>query len=151
LTSTGQAVDQKIARLGDLGENYGLPGGSVSARPRFSESHALERRLGSFPSSNSSTETNVVAAGQTLDLCPIEEVRTISGVRAAVARGRWMGRSLMLDIDGEMDAETMLLHATEIGRDIEDAVRAAVPEARRVRWIPAAPSRRSGPAHPLEA
>ena len=65
--------------------------------------------------------------------------RSVSGVRSAMARGRWMGRSLMLDIEGEMDAKTILVHATEIGRRVEDAVRAAVPEVRQVRWIPVAP------------
>jgi cation diffusion facilitator family transporter len=64
--------------------------------------------------------------------------RTVSGVKSAVARGRWMGRSLMLDIEGEMDAKTTLVHATEIGHQVEDAVHAAVPEARQVRWMPVA-------------
>jgi cation diffusion facilitator family transporter len=75
----------------------------------------------------------------------------VSGVRAATARGRWMGRSLILDIDGELDAETTLVHATELGRQVEEAVRAAVPEARQVRWTPTAPRPRSGPARPLGA
>jgi cation diffusion facilitator family transporter len=63
---------------------------------------------------------------------------TVSGVQSAIVRGRWMGRSLMLDIEGVMDDKTTLVHATEVGRQVEDAVHAAVPEARRVRWMPAA-------------
>jgi len=35
----------------------------------------------------------------------------------------------------------MLRIATEVGRQVEDAVHAAVPEARRVRWTPIAPAR----------
>jgi cation diffusion facilitator family transporter len=64
--------------------------------------------------------------------------RAVPGVRSAVARGRWMGRSLMLDIEGEMDAATTLADATDLGRQIEDAVHGAVSEARQVRWIPIA-------------
>jgi cation diffusion facilitator family transporter len=67
-----------------------------------------------------------------------EAARTVSGVRSATARGRWMGRSLILDVEGVMDDETTLVHATEVGRQVEDAVHAAVPEARQVRWVPAA-------------
>jgi cation diffusion facilitator family transporter len=71
--------------------------------------------------------------------------RTVSGVRSARARGRWMGRSLMLDIDGEMDTKTMLVNATEVGRQVENAVHAAVPEARQVRWTPFAVGPKSEP------
>jgi cation diffusion facilitator family transporter len=71
--------------------------------------------------------------------------RSVSGVRSAMARGRWMGRSLMLDIEGEMDAKTMLMNATEIGRQVENAVHAAVPEARQVRWTPFAVGPKSEP------
>jgi cation diffusion facilitator family transporter len=64
--------------------------------------------------------------------------RTVPGVESAVARGRWMGRSLLLDIEGEMQSSTPLSRATEIGRQIEDAVHLAVPEARQVHWTPIA-------------
>jgi cation diffusion facilitator family transporter len=64
--------------------------------------------------------------------------RTVVGVQSAMARGRWMGRSLILDIEGEMDPKTMLLQATEVGRLVEEAVHEAVPEARQVRWMPVA-------------
>jgi hypothetical protein len=47
----------------------------------------------------------------------------------------------MIDIDGEMDSQTLLVAATEVGRQVEDAVHAAVPEARRVRWTPVAAGR----------
>jgi hypothetical protein len=49
-----------------------------------------------------------------------------------------MGRSLILDIEGEMDPATPLADATDLGRQIEDAVHGAVSEARQVRWIPTA-------------
>jgi cation diffusion facilitator family transporter len=64
--------------------------------------------------------------------------RAIPGVRSVVARGRWMGRSLILDIEGEMDAATTLADATDLGLQIEDAVHDAVSEARQVRWTPTA-------------
>jgi hypothetical protein len=59
----------------------------------------------------------------------------------------------MLYIEGEMDAKTTLVHATEIGHQVEDAVHAAVPEARQVRWILAAIGTRvaSGSVPPMIA
>jgi cation diffusion facilitator family transporter len=73
-----------------------------------------------------------------------EAARTVEGVGSVVARGRWMGRSLLLDIEGEMKADTPLSRATEIGRQIEDAVHLAVPEARQVHWMPVANKLRAG-------
>jgi len=61
---------------------------------------------------------------------------SVPGVQAAVVAGRWMGRSLTLEIEGHMDAATRLEHAERTGKDVEAAVRAAVDEVRHVRWIP---------------
>lgn len=59
---------------------------------------------------------------------------TVVGVRTAVARGRWSGRSLVLDIDGELDPDTALRDADATGTAVADAVHAALEEVRIVRW-----------------
>lgn len=63
-------------------------------------------------------------------------VRGLPGIRAVRVRGRWMGRSLMLDVEGELDGSTSLTDASAMARRVEDAVHAAVEEARSVCWIP---------------
>jgi cation diffusion facilitator family transporter len=67
-----------------------------------------------------------------------EAARGVPGVRAAVAKGRWMGRSLILEIEGELDPASTLADATVLGHRIEKAVHDAVPEARQVHWTPQA-------------
>lgn len=61
--------------------------------------------------------------------------RSIPGVLSASARRRWMGRSLTLEVDCELDASTTLGAAQQIGYQVENAVHTAVQQARRVRWI----------------
>lgn len=63
-------------------------------------------------------------------------VRQLPGIRAARVRGRWMGRSLMFDVEGELDGNTSLAEASALARRVEDAVHNAVEEARQVCWIP---------------
>ena len=58
------------------------------------------------------------------------------GVQGATVRGRWMGRSLMLEIEGQMPKDTTLEQAAETGSAVEAAVRETVEEVRVVRWIP---------------
>jgi cation diffusion facilitator family transporter len=65
-----------------------------------------------------------------------EAVRTVPDVAAATVRGRWMGRSLILEVEGELPASTSLERAEEIGRQVQESVHNAVAEARQVRWIP---------------
>ena len=60
----------------------------------------------------------------------------VAGVRAADVRGRWMGRSLVIEIDGVVDRDTPLCDALELGRRVDVAVRTAVPHIRAVRWLP---------------
>lgn len=60
----------------------------------------------------------------------------IPGVLAATARGRWMGRSLMIEVEGALDPVVQLSDACETGNRVELAVLAAVPAARRVLWRP---------------
>jgi cation diffusion facilitator family transporter len=59
----------------------------------------------------------------------------IDGVRDAAVRGRWMGRSLILEVSAELDPETTLERAHELGHEAEARVLAVVPAARRVHWI----------------
>jgi cation diffusion facilitator family transporter len=58
----------------------------------------------------------------------------IAGVHDASVRGRWMGRSLVLEIDGVLDGALALGDALDIGHRVDLAVRAAVPHVRAVRW-----------------
>jgi len=59
----------------------------------------------------------------------------LDGVKGVVVRGRWMGRSLVIEVEGTLPAETSLARAESIGRQVESAVRNAVPAARRVHWV----------------
>jgi cation diffusion facilitator family transporter len=60
--------------------------------------------------------------------------QSVPGVRRAIVRGRWMGRSLVFDIDGELDPGTSLRAADQTGAEVIDAVHHAVDEARLVHW-----------------
>jgi cation diffusion facilitator family transporter len=61
---------------------------------------------------------------------------SIPSVRSATARGRWMGRSLILEIEGALAGDTTIAQAGKVGEEVETAVYEAVGEARQVRWIP---------------
>ncbi|MCU1280360.1 MAG: cation efflux family protein [bacterium] len=63
-------------------------------------------------------------------------VARLSGIRGVRVRGRWMGRSLLLDVEGELDGTMSLKDASALACQVEDAVHAAVEEARIVCWIP---------------
>jgi hypothetical protein len=63
-------------------------------------------------------------------------VASLPGVQNVLVQGRWMGRSLVLDVEGCLPAETSLAEAETIGRAADKAVHTAVHEARDVRWIP---------------
>jgi cation diffusion facilitator family transporter len=67
-----------------------------------------------------------------------EAVRQLPGIGAVRVRGRWLGRSLILDVEGELAGDMTLAAASGIATDVEDAVHAAVEEARMVVWIPRA-------------
>lgn len=60
----------------------------------------------------------------------------VTGVQAADVRGRWMGRSLVIEIEGVVDRDTPLAAALAVGREVDAAVRIAVPHVRAVRWLP---------------
>src|SRR5579875_410065 len=57
---------------------------------------------------------------------------TVPGVRSAQATGRWMGRTLALDVEVHADSGLPLAAADQISRQVEKAVLASVPAARRV-------------------
>ena len=60
----------------------------------------------------------------------------VQGVRDVVVRGRWMGRSLVLDIEARLDPDLSLQAAEAIGNRVRSAVFDAVPAARRLNWVP---------------
>ena len=57
---------------------------------------------------------------------------SVPGIRSAAAKGRWMGRTLLLEIEAHLDGSVPLAQAGEIGRQVEAAVGGAVPTAGRV-------------------
>ncbi len=60
----------------------------------------------------------------------------VEGVAHAHARARWMGRTLLVEVEGFVAPATTLDAAQATGRAVEAAVRVAVPEVRVVHWIP---------------
>ncbi len=67
------------------------------------------------------------------DLAAAEQAAAaVTGVRTAAARGRWMGRTLVLDIEAGLDPDLVLADADRITGRIDEAVRAAVPAAGQV-------------------
>lgn len=60
---------------------------------------------------------------------------SVDGLRDVEVRGRWMGRSLVLEVEAEMAAPTTLKDAERAGALVEERVRSAVPSARRVRYV----------------
>lgn len=67
-----------------------------------------------------------------------DAARRVEGVRDVTVRGRWMGRSLVLDIEARLSTDLSLGSAEGIGRRVRTAVLDAVPSARRLTWIPRA-------------
>lgn len=62
--------------------------------------------------------------------------RSVDGVEDAIVRGRWMGRSLLVDIEARLAPGVTMEMAGVIGAQAEASVREAVPAVRRVRFIP---------------
>lgn len=60
----------------------------------------------------------------------------LPGISSATVRGRWMGRSLILEVEGVLDGSTDLARADQRRPEIERAVFEKVKEVRRVIWIP---------------
>lgn len=66
----------------------------------------------------------------------------VPGVDDPVVRGRWMGRSLLIEVDAGLAPSLTVATAGAIGARVETAVRGALPSVRRVRFTarPAPPS-----------
>ncbi len=58
----------------------------------------------------------------------------VGGVQSTTVRGRWMGRSLLLEIEGRVPPTTSVADADAIGLEVEQAVFDAVPVAQRIYW-----------------
>jgi cation diffusion facilitator family transporter len=59
---------------------------------------------------------------------------TVPGVRHAHVRARWTGRTLRLEVEGWVDADTTIADSDELGRGVANALTAAVPEMRALCW-----------------
>jgi cation diffusion facilitator family transporter len=62
----------------------------------------------------------------------------VDGVAHAHVRARWMGRSLLVEVEGFVAPGTAVEASEAIGRAVEAAVSAAIPNARAVLWCPRA-------------
>ena len=62
----------------------------------------------------------------------------VPGVRHVHVRARWMGRTLLVEIEGFLNESLTVRDADSIGRDVEAAALVAVPQARAVTWAPRA-------------
>ena len=62
----------------------------------------------------------------------------VPGVDHAHVRARWMGRSLLVEVEGFVPPGTTLDGGEALGREVEQAVQAAIPTSRSVLWCPRA-------------
>jgi cation diffusion facilitator family transporter len=60
----------------------------------------------------------------------------VADVHDPHARGRWTGRTLVVEVEGEIDPSMSLAAAADTAAAVEDAVREAVPQVRQFRFIP---------------
>jgi cation diffusion facilitator family transporter len=61
---------------------------------------------------------------------------SVSGVRHVHVRARWIGRSLLIDVEGFVAASMTVGEAEAVGRMVEVEVLRAVPDGRAVLWSP---------------
>jgi cation diffusion facilitator family transporter len=61
-------------------------------------------------------------------------VRSVEGVEDPSVRARWMGRSLLVEVEGEVSRRMSVADAEELGHRVKHAVLDAVDGARQVRW-----------------
>jgi cation diffusion facilitator family transporter len=67
-----------------------------------------------------------------------DAVLRVEGIMDVTVRGRWMGRSLVIDIEARLNPDISLKTAEGVGSRARSAVFDAVPSARRINWIPRA-------------
>lgn len=60
----------------------------------------------------------------------------VAGVRHVHVRGRWVGRSLLVEIEGFLAGDTALAAADRVGQQVRRAVESASLEVRAVIWSP---------------
>jgi cation diffusion facilitator family transporter len=63
---------------------------------------------------------------------------SVSGVHHVHVRARWIGRSLLVEVEGFVAASTTVLEAETVGGLVEAHVMQAVPDSRAVLWSPRA-------------
>jgi cation diffusion facilitator family transporter len=61
---------------------------------------------------------------------------TVAGVEHVHIRSRWLGRSLIIEVEGFAAASATVAAADALGRQVEQATLAAVPECTAVLWAP---------------
>jgi cation diffusion facilitator family transporter len=75
-----------------------------------------------------------------VDPAQMEEVRRaaegVAGVESATVRGRWMGRSLIVEVEGAVAPETAMAESGRLAEQVERAVFDSVHQVRKVVWIP---------------
>jgi len=62
----------------------------------------------------------------------------VPGIVHAHVRARWMGRSLLVEVEGFVPADTTVAAGEVLGRSVEEAIALAVPQSRAVLWCPRA-------------
>jgi len=67
-----------------------------------------------------------------------EAALSIDGVEHVHVRPRWMGRSLLIEVEGFVTPDTTVRQGEQIGKTVEAAVTSAVPQSRAVLWYPRA-------------
>jgi cation diffusion facilitator family transporter len=58
----------------------------------------------------------------------------VPGVRHAHARARWTGRTLRVEIEGWLDADTTVAEADQVGQQVADQLAGRLPEMRSFAW-----------------
>jgi cation diffusion facilitator family transporter len=74
----------------------------------------------------------------------------VPGVAHVHVRARWMGRSLLVEVEGFVPAGMSIAGAESLGRQVEHAVAGAVPASRAVVWSPRAMPSAPGMAPPVD-
>jgi cation diffusion facilitator family transporter len=76
-----------------------------------------------------SVDPNVIAAAESAALA-------VPGVDHVHVRARWLGRTLLVEVEGFLVSRTPLADAEATGRSVRDSILGALPEVRAVVWAP---------------
>jgi divalent metal cation (Fe/Co/Zn/Cd) transporter len=77
------------------------------------------------------------SGGAAVETAARDAALKVLGVNDVTVRGRWMGRSLMIEVEGQVASDTTMKNAAQVAEQVEQGVRAAVPSARKVRFAAA--------------